>query len=113
MRHSFIRVEREGKLFEIFYDDGNLVTQSTFDSIDEAAQVFFDTVKDLITGNMVTMNKQFVKQFTETAVPYHLENVTRVEVIDETGRPYSEWNLQKVQISFQDQGRTLKVFTRK
>lgn len=37
--------------------------------------------------------------------------VTRVEVIDENGRSYTNWNEQnKVELSLQDDGRTLKVF---
>jgi hypothetical protein len=37
--------------------------------------------------------------------------VTRVEVIDENGRSYVNWNENnKVELSYQDDGRTLKVF---
>ena len=36
--------------------------------------------------------------------------VTRVEVIDNTGRAYMEYNAADVQVSFQDDGKTLKVF---
>jgi hypothetical protein len=37
--------------------------------------------------------------------------VTRVEVIDENGRSYVNWNdNNKVELSFQDEGKTLKVF---
>lgn len=36
--------------------------------------------------------------------------VTRVEVIDSTGRVYSEWDVKDVWISVQDDERTLKVF---
>lgn len=35
--------------------------------------------------------------------------VTRIEVIDETGRVFGRWNTS-VQLSYQDNGRTLKVF---
>jgi hypothetical protein len=37
------------------------------------------------------------------------ERVTRVEVIDETGRAYSRWNVY-VRAMCQDDGRTLKLF---
>lgn len=37
------------------------------------------------------------------------EKVTRLEVIDVTGRAYSKWNCT-IDISYQDNGRTLKVF---
>jgi hypothetical protein len=40
-----------------------------------------------------------------------LEKVTRVEVIDQKGRSYVNWKpTNKTEISFQDDGRTLKVF---
>ena len=35
--------------------------------------------------------------------------VTRFEVIDENGRVYQKWNCN-VELSYQDDGRTLKVF---
>jgi hypothetical protein len=35
--------------------------------------------------------------------------VTRFEVIDETGRRFTRWNTS-IQLSYQDDGRTLKVF---
>lgn len=39
-----------------------------------------------------------------------LEDVTRVEVIDEKGRSYVNKTKNKVSISFQDDRRTLKIF---
>jgi hypothetical protein len=43
-----------------------------------------------------------------------LDLVTRVEVIDEKGRSYVNWDSQnEVSISVQDDGRTLKVFVKK
>lgn len=42
------------------------------------------------------------------------EGVTRVEVIDENGRSYVNWDKNNiVNISIQDEGRTLKVFISK
>ena len=39
------------------------------------------------------------------------DKVTRVEVIDQEGRSYVNWDdNNKVELSFQDDGRTLKVF---
>ncbi|MBK9634366.1 MAG: hypothetical protein IPO64_07555 [Bacteroidetes bacterium] len=41
----------------------------------------------------------------------NLENVNRVEVIDQNGRSYVNWKpTNKTMISFQDDNRTLKVF---
>lgn len=43
-----------------------------------------------------------------------LDRVTRVEVIDEAGRSYVNWNKNnKVNVSFQDGGRTMKIFIAK
>ncbi len=46
-----------------------------------------------------------------------LENVTRLEVIDhqtpETGRVYTKRDCEKVELSIQDFGKTLKVFISK
>lgn len=40
-----------------------------------------------------------------------LENVNRVEVIDQNGRSYVNWKpTNKTEISLQDNGKTLKVF---
>ena len=37
--------------------------------------------------------------------------VTRVEVIDQDGRSYTNWNIHnKVEVSLQDDNKTLKVF---
>jgi hypothetical protein len=40
-----------------------------------------------------------------------LPKVTRVEVIDQNGRSYTNWNKDnRVELSLQDNGKTLKVF---
>jgi hypothetical protein len=42
---------------------------------------------------------------------YSTDKVTRVEIIDENGRSYTNFDPNnKVELSFQDDGRTLKVF---
>jgi hypothetical protein len=40
---------------------------------------------------------------------YPEPKITRVEVIDENGRTYTKWTCS-VALSYQDDGRTLKVF---
>lgn len=40
------------------------------------------------------------------------KNVTRVEVIDDKGRSYTNYEAKNVQLSFQDDNRTLKIFCR-
>jgi hypothetical protein len=42
---------------------------------------------------------------------YPLDKVTRIEIIDQKGRSYVNWDdNNKVELSFQDDERTLKVF---
>jgi hypothetical protein len=40
------------------------------------------------------------------------ETVTRIEVIDESGRVYVKYGVE-VELSYQDGGKTLKVFVKK
>lgn len=42
-----------------------------------------------------------------------LEGVTRLEIITQDGRDYVKRELDRVTISLQDEGRTLKIFTEK
>lgn len=41
---------------------------------------------------------------------HQLVPITRLEVIDENGRSYSKWNIVNKSFSFQDEGKTLKIF---
>jgi hypothetical protein len=40
-----------------------------------------------------------------------LTNLTRLEVIDNNGRAYVNMAIDKLEFSYQDEGRTLKIFT--
>lgn len=54
-----------------------------------------------------TSTIELAKEFIRTQV----SDVTRVEVIDEKGRSYVNWKKNNmVDLSYQDGGRTLKVF---
>lgn len=37
-------------------------------------------------------------------------NATRLEIIDENGRAYSRWDIDRLEVSVQDGGRTVKLF---
>lgn len=37
------------------------------------------------------------------------DKITRLTVVDDTGRAYEKWNV-RINFSLQDQGRTLKIF---
>ena len=41
--------------------------------------------------------------------PIH-KDVSRVEVIDDAGRSYTNWGVESVQLSLQDDRKTLKIF---
>jgi len=57
-------------------------------------------------GNMLTINEVIEK------LPslFSLEKVTRVEVINQYGRAFTDYNINKTDISLQDNNRTLKIF---
>ena len=42
--------------------------------------------------------------------PTIFEKVTRVEVIDNQGRSYTKWGVTGIELSLQDDDRTLKIF---
>lgn len=55
-----------------------------------------------------------IKQIIEQAKGMEKEQnsgVTRFEVVDDNGRVYSKWNC-KIELSYQDDGKTLKVFVK-
>jgi hypothetical protein len=57
--------------------------------------------------NLIFKHPKNVKDFE--SIPIHF--VTRVELIDENGRIYTNWNTEnKVSLDFQDNGLTLKIF---
>ena len=45
-----------------------------------------------------------------TACKEALEQPTRLEVIDANGRTYTNWKVKELQFSYQDNGKTLKIF---
>jgi hypothetical protein len=61
-------------------------------------------------GKELTMEQVLEKiQLSKNIIP--LDKVTRIEVIDDNGRAYTNWDAKnKTEISMQDNGRTLKIF---
>jgi hypothetical protein len=55
---------------------------------------------------------QLVYKQTNFGYGFHFPKVTRVEVIDHGGRSYTNTVAGDVEIQMQDDGRTLKVFTK-
>jgi|TARA_R110000803_G_scaffold30810_1_gene69166 hypothetical protein len=49
-----------------------------------------------------------IMEKSENKIPY--SRITRVEVIGDEGREYVKHDLEMVEISTQDDGRTLKIF---
>lgn len=55
--------------------------------------------------------KDFIEQLVEEVRKENTSKVTRVEVIDDAGRSYVNWkDSNRVELSFQDDDRTLKIF---
>ena len=71
----------------------------------ENTKLFNAEGRELAITEVMSMFKEFTL----------FENVTRVEVIDDNGRNYVNWNsANKVKISFQDDEKTMKILiTRK
>lgn len=72
-------------------------------------------VKDFLKNELEALIKDIEKEKEEELdFKTLVEDLTRVEVIDENGRSYVNWNKEnKVELSFQDGRRTLKIFISK
>lgn len=65
--------------------------------------------KLLMSDKGVEGNTNTVERYSKLIQP--LNNINRVEVIDAYGRSYVNWDdKNKVEVSIQDNGRTLKIF---
>ena len=65
----------------------------------------------LVIQELQNKNKELEAQHEAETMYYESknENLTRLEVIDESGRVYINNNC-KMELSYQDEGRTLKIF---
>ena len=61
--------------------------------------------------NSVSVQQALLQVWNECQENNSTSKITRFEVVDETGRVYSKWNCS-VELSYQDDGRTLKVFVK-
>ena len=78
----------------------------TPEEIEQLAEKLYPTV----TMYTPPLKKGFVKGYTQCQEDMaDNSKVTRFEVIDEKGRAYTKHNC-KIELSYQDDGRTLKVF---
>ncbi len=60
-------------------------------------------------AHAMAIDREFALADKLEAALAETERVTRIEVIDENGRAYGRWDTS-ISLSFQDDGRTLKVF---
>jgi hypothetical protein len=74
-----------------------LALREDYDSFDTVEELF----EDLNAENVQAPNGDFLKSYPE---------VTRVEVITDDGREFVRYDCHNVQLSLQDDGRTIKVF---
>ena len=59
----------------------------------------------------LSVQQALLQVWNECQENNNTSKITRVEVVDETGRVYSKWDCS-VELSYQDDGRTLKVFVK-
>lgn len=59
--------------------------------------------------NSVSVQQALLQVWNECQENNNISKITRFEVIDENGRAYTKHNC-KIELSYQDDGRTLKVF---
>lgn len=82
----------------------------------EASQTLKETIAMLSEANekieeLKRINKLAQKRIDDLCeMQYEQEDVTRVEVVDKNGRSYVNMNAKNVRLSYQDNGKTLKVF---
>lgn len=70
----------------------------------------------LVNGinSKIMLQETFINIVTQLLSKLPLEKVTRLEVIDEKGRSYVNWDKRNViALSFQDELKTLKIFISK
>jgi hypothetical protein len=77
--------------------DGFLLSPEEINDLRNSKRELAEYAKEKLKA----MNNDFIKDF-----PY----VTRVEVITDAGREFSQYQCSNVQVSVQDNGRTIKVF---
>jgi len=77
---------------------------------EEIDKIYLEVCKDSGSKEIASEYFGFIKGYTQCQQDMaDNSKVTRFEVIDEYGRVYQKWNC-KVELSYQDDGRTLKVF---
>ena len=83
---------------------GNFIRRAYLEKIGEMPAICAQDFEDAIY-----LGVQWQKDQAEIEAAEKLAGVYRVEVIDSTGRAYTNHNTN-VELSFQDEGKTLKVF---
>ena len=62
-------------------------------------------------GDSYEPDSEIGKQLTSFIEKYESNKITRCEVIeDDKGRSYTNYNVKDLELSYQDDGRTLKIF---
>jgi hypothetical protein len=88
----------------------------TKEEIEQLAESEYGTEIESIRGSNpydleADRKNGYIKGYTKCQEDNDTSKVTRLEVIDETGRVYSKWDCS-VELSYQDDGKTLKVFVK-
>jgi hypothetical protein len=68
------------------------------------------TIEDIV--DVISVTNERSRRFVEKRLNPSLNKVTRLEVITPTGRQYVNMNVSDLELSYQDDGRTLKLFVK-
>lgn len=79
------------------------------EEIEQLAEDFYPLITTDLICSPKLVRAAYVKGYTQCQEEADTLKVTRFEVIDTNGRVYQKWNC-KVELSYQDDGQTLKVF---
>ena len=82
---------------------------------DEALKMAIEALEDAqkcLMGHLFLEKLPYVEAIKacKEALEQPTEQPTRLEVIDADGRTYTNWKVKELQFSYQDNGKTLKIF---
>ena len=80
---------------------------------EEKFNMYMNIEKEALINMLITSNN-YLNMLVANPNYDTMQRITRVEVVDTTGRAYVNWHrTNNVQLDLQDDGRTLKVFITK
>ena len=105
---STSKVTFEKKVYDV--SDPNEIQEWTCVAIDSHGRYIFEFWD--LDWEVFTYDDKLFKEYLSREDPRTEGKVTRVEVIDSNGRAYVNMDVESCELSYQDKGRTLKIFIR-